>query len=232
MAEPFSKRFRKFLGAARFVRPSLLYGQIGHDRKNMAIMQDLTVTLEKIAKMQDEIIPPFCRFDSAKVLTDTVSVSTRENVTDILSATLRTNCPFGFGLRHFAADQNQNVKMSFWLVAVKMSGTSRRRIKTAKCKLDPWCDVADIFSATLPKSELHFAFLIFKGAFCALGLSQQCGVQNALHVKRVRASAWRSNCAVGGITPSHSTLIHHKRASRYVVLGEISLSPFTTYIFV
>ena len=79
----------------------------------MAIMQDLTVTLEKIAKMQDEIIPPFCRFDSAKVLTDTVSVSTRENVTDILSATLRTNCPFGFGLHHFAADQNQNVKMSF-----------------------------------------------------------------------------------------------------------------------
>ena len=113
MAEPFSKRFRKFLGAARFVRPSLLYGQIGHDRKNMAIMQDLTVTLEKIAKMQDEIIPPFCRFDSAKVLTDTVSVSTRENVTDILSATLRTNCPFGFGLRHFAADQNQNEKFSF-----------------------------------------------------------------------------------------------------------------------
>ena len=32
--------------------------------------------------------------------------------------------------------------------------------------------------------------------------------------------------------PSHSTVIHHKRASRYVVLGEISLSPFTTYIFV
>ena len=71
MAEPFSKRFRKFLGAARFVRLSLLYGQIGHDRKNMAIMQDLTVTLEKIAKMQDE------------------------------------------SSRHFAADQNQNVKMSF-----------------------------------------------------------------------------------------------------------------------
>ena len=79
----------------------------------MAIMQDLAVTLEKIAKMQDEIIPPFCRFDSAKVLTDTVSVSTRENVTVILSATLRINCPFGFGLHHFAADQNQNVKMSF-----------------------------------------------------------------------------------------------------------------------
>lgn len=33
------------------------------------------------------------------------------------------------------------------------------------------------------------------------------------------ASAWRS------------AVIHHKRASRYVVLGEISLSPFTTYIF-
>ena len=28
------------IGAARFVRLSLLYGQIGHDRKNMAIMQD------------------------------------------------------------------------------------------------------------------------------------------------------------------------------------------------
>ena len=92
MAEPFSKRFRKFLGAARFVRPSLLYGQIGHDRKNMAIMQDLTVTLEKIAKMQDWIVG---------------------NVADNLTVTLRTNCPFGFGLRHFAADQNQNVKMSF-----------------------------------------------------------------------------------------------------------------------
>ena len=32
--------------------------------------------------------------------------------------------------------------------------------------------------------------------------------------------------------PSHSTVIHHKRASRYVVLGEILLSPFTTYIFI
>ena len=55
-------------------------------------MQDLTVTLEKIAKMQDWIVI---------------------NVTDILSATLRTICPSAFGLRHFAADQNQNVKMSF-----------------------------------------------------------------------------------------------------------------------
>lgn len=39
------------------------------------------------------------------------------------------------------------------------------------------------------------------------------------------------SCADIGITPSHSTVIHHKRASRYVVLGEISHSPFTTYIF-
>ena len=53
------------------------------------------------------------------------------NVTDILSATLRTKCPFGFGLRHFAADQNQNEIFSFWSVAVKMSATSRRRIKIA-----------------------------------------------------------------------------------------------------
>ncbi len=132
-------------------------------------MQDLTVTLEKIAKMQDEIIPPFCRFDSAKVLTDTVSISTRENVTVILSA-------------------------------------------------------------TLPKSELHFAFLIFKGAFCAFEPLQQRGVQNAPHVKRVQRQIDARSC-VAGITPSHSTVIHHKRASRYVVLGEILLSPFTTYIF-
>ena len=39
------------------------------------------------------------------------------------------------------------------------------------------------------------------------------------------------SCATD-LTPSHSTVIHHKRASRYVVLGEISLSPFTEYIFV
>ena len=39
------------------------------------------------------------------------------------------------------------------------------------------------------------------------------------------------SCATD-LTPSHSTVIHHKRASRYVVLGEISHSPFTTYIFV
>ena len=30
-----------------------------------------------------------------------------------------------------------------------MSGTSRRRIKIAKCKLGPWYNVADIFSAPL-----------------------------------------------------------------------------------
>ena len=39
------------------------------------------------------------------------------------------------------------------------------------------------------------------------------------------------SCATD-LTPSHSTVIHHKRASRYVVLGEISLSPFTEYIFI
>ena len=63
--------------------------------------------------MQDEIIPPFCRFDSAKMLTDTVSISTKGNVTVILSITLRTIYPFAFGPHHFATDQNQNVKMSF-----------------------------------------------------------------------------------------------------------------------
>ena len=82
----------------RFVRPSLLYGQIDHDRKNMAIMQDLIVTLEKIAKMQDGIS-----------LSDWIVGIVADN----LSVTLRTNCPFDFGLRHFAADQNRNDKMSF-----------------------------------------------------------------------------------------------------------------------
>ena len=57
----------------------------------MAIMQDLAVTLKKIAKMQNWIVA---------------------NVTD-LSVTLRTNCPFAFGPRHFAADQNQNEIFSF-----------------------------------------------------------------------------------------------------------------------
>ena len=37
---------------------------------------------------------------------------------------------------------------------------------------------------------------------------------------------------VAYLTPFHSTVIHHKRASRYVVLGEISHSPFTEYIFI
>ena len=59
-------------------------------------MQDLTVTLEKIAKMQDRI-----------GLSDWIVGSVADN----LSVTLRTNCPFGFGLRHFAADQNQNDKI-------------------------------------------------------------------------------------------------------------------------
>ena len=54
-AEPFSKRFWKILLAPQFVRLILLYGQIGPDRKNMAIMQDWPVLLWKIAKMQDEI---------------------------------------------------------------------------------------------------------------------------------------------------------------------------------
>lgn len=63
----------------------------------MAIMQDLTVTLEIIAKMQDRID-----------LSDWIIGSVADN----LSVTLRTNCPFDFGLRHFVSDQNQ-FKLSF-----------------------------------------------------------------------------------------------------------------------
>ena len=64
----------------------------------MAIMQDLSMPLRKIAKMQDGI----------KLLTRTKSAKCTlgpgYNTADNLSVTLRTNCPFGFGLRHFAAD--------------------------------------------------------------------------------------------------------------------------------
>lgn len=64
----------------------------------MAIMQDLSMPLRKIAKMQDGI----------KLLTRTKSAKCTlgpgYNAADNLSVTLRTNCPFGFGLRHFAAD--------------------------------------------------------------------------------------------------------------------------------
>ena len=66
--------------------------------------------------MQDEIIPPFCRFDSAKVLTDTVSVSTRGNVTVILSATLWTISPFA-------------LVCAIWPLA---------RTRTSKCRSDWW----------------------------------------------------------------------------------------------
>ena len=100
-------------------------------------------------------------------------------------------------------------------VADKMSGTSRRRQR----HISP-----------PPPRKIRIAILIFKGAFCAFEPSQQRGVQNAPHVKRVQRQIDARNC-VAGITPSHSTVIHHKRASRYVVLGEILLSPFTTYIF-
>ena len=80
-------------------------------------MQDLTVTLEKIAKIQDWIVI---------------------NVTDILSATLRTICPSAFGLRHFAADQNQNVKMS-GTSRKGGNGTFRRTFpEDQDCKMQTW----------------------------------------------------------------------------------------------
>ena len=115
-AEPFSKRFWKILGATRFVRLFLLYGQIGPDRKNMAIMQDLTSPLWKIAKMQDRIKWP--------------------------------NWPFGFGQRQ--NDRHETDKRD----------SAQRR-----------------------------------------------------HVKKVRASVWRSKLYCCWHHPSHSTVIHHKRAA-------------------
>ena len=59
-SELFSKSFWKILGAARFVRPILIYGQNGSDRKNMAIMQDCPGPHWKIAKMQDRTRTRWC----------------------------------------------------------------------------------------------------------------------------------------------------------------------------
>lgn len=94
-----------------------------------------------------------------------------------------------------------------------MSGTSRerwrhispsppRKIKIAKCELDPRHNVEDIYSVTLQKSEVHFAFLIFKGAFCAFD--------------EVTAKAWSALqngslvIQLEGITILPATFIHHK----------------------
>ena len=88
---------------------------------------------------------------------------------DNLSVALRTICPFGFGLRHFAVDQDQNVKMSFRLVAVRMSATSPENVTAPG-------------AVTLAKSEVHFAFLIFKGAFETM---YKRGVHNAPDVSRI-----------------------------------------------
>ena len=40
------------------------------------------------------------------------------------------------------------------------------------------------------------------------------------------------DASIISITAYHKAFIHHKRASHYVVLGEISDSPFTAYIIV
>ena len=122
-SEPFSKSFWKFLEAAWFVSPSLLYGQNRSDRKNMALMQFRVWTVREIAKMQDRI--------------------------------KLQNMQFYFG---------HNVAVQF------TSNKFERQIVVRSC--------------------------------------------------------------VAYLTPSHSTVIHHKRASRYVVLGEVSDSPFTEYIFI
>ena len=112
----FQKCFWKILGGIRFVRLFLLYGQIGPDRKNMAIMQDLTSPLWKIAKMQDGIKWP--------------------------------NWPFGFGLR-----QNDRYQTD------KRDSAQRR------------------------------------------------------HVGKIKIAGWRSKLYCCWHHPSHSTVIHHKRAA-------------------
>ena len=127
---------------ARFVRPILLYGQNGPDRKNMAIMQFRDWAAGKIAKMQDGTRSQIFRSDV------------------ITASTWRKNFPPR--QRQIGGDVGRKC-------------TSRQT--TSSVKLSP-------------------------------------------------EDAWLTS------PPSHSTVIHHKRASRYVVLGEISHSPFTEYIFV
>ncbi len=95
--EPFSKEFWKFLHAPRFVRPILLYGQNGPDRKNMAIMQNWPCLTSKIAKMQDGIKLRQVRSD------------------------LRQNDAGGrITSKNFRSDLGK-------VVAVKMSGTTKER---------------------------------------------------------------------------------------------------------
>ena len=72
-------------------------------------------------------------------------------------------------------------------------------------KMQDWIvtNVTDIFSATLPESELHFAFLIFKGAKCAFEPPDERGVHNAPDVSRIVVLG-------GGITNFPAIFIHHK----------------------
>ena len=167
--------------------------------------------------MQDEIIPTFCRPRCGQFLRLLWSVSfcrwpepERQNVVLI-----------GGG---------QNVRHQQKEAAAHFAVTSQ---EDQDCKPGPWYNVADIFSATLPKIRSAFCISDFQRRILRLWTarsnvkckmrSTSCGFERQIDAR---------SCAVVGITPSHSTLIHHKRASRYVVLGEISNSPFTTYIFI
>ena len=138
---------------------------------------------------QCAVIPPFCRFDSAKVLTDTVSVSTRGgNVTDILSATLRTISPFALVcvILPLARTRTSKCRSDWWRAKCPAPAEGGSRLQNANLVLGTsW---RTFFPRRCQKSGVHFAFLIFKGAFYAFEPSQQRGMQNAPHGKRVRAS--------------------------------------------
>ncbi len=136
--------------------------------------------------------------------------------------------------------QNTEPHRKFFVLILERAGGQNVRhhhAENQKCRMHTWFwrNVADILSLTFLPNEYHRSPKYIMGK-----------------IEKNRLMAWQSHfkkhdtapriyferqfvarsCADIGITPSYSTVIHHKRASRYVVLGEISHSPFTTYIFV
>ena len=107
--------------------------------------------------MQDEIIPPFCRFDSAKVLTDTVSVSTRGNVTVILSATLWTISPFALvcAIWPLARTRTSKCRSDWWRSKCPAPAEGGSRLQNAN--LVPGTTWRTFFLRRFQKLEVHFA---------------------------------------------------------------------------
>ena len=58
------------------------------------------------------------------------------NAADNLSVTLRTNCPFGFGLRHFAADHK--IRTPFVVLIGGGQNVRHQQKEDHDCKMQTW----------------------------------------------------------------------------------------------